>query len=177
MKSYKKNCYIIYYLFYCFIIYSFIGWSLETISTSLDNGFYVSRGFLFGPFCPIYGFGTLIIIVFLWPLKHNTILLYIFSVLSLTALEYFTGIILLKIFNTTWWSYSGRAFNISGIISLNTSLIWGLLAIIILYYIHPFIDRFIKSIPLKFGIKIFYLLLFFILSNFVLSIYLALHIM
>jgi uncharacterized membrane protein len=137
MKSYKKIYIKIYYLFYCFIIYSFIGWSLETISTSLDNGFYVSRGFLFGPFCPIYGFGALIIILFLWPLKQRILLLYIFSVLSLTTLEYFTGIILLKIFNTTWWSYNGKAFNISGLISLSTSLIWGVLAIIMLYYVHP----------------------------------------
>lgn len=175
MKSYKKVSYTIYYLFYCFIIYSFIGWSLETISTSLDSGYYVSRGFLFGPFCPIYGFGTIMLIVFLWPLKHNIIFIYIFSVLSLTSLEYLTGVALLKIFNTSWWCYSGNAFNVNGLISLNTSLIWGFLAILILYYIHPFIDKFINYIPLKFKIKVFYLLLFLILADIILSIYSALH--
>lgn len=147
--------YNIYYLFLCFTIYAFLGWVLETIYAAIKNGSFINRGFLNGPFCPIYGFGTVFLITFLKPFMNNIFILFIFSILLTSLLEYFTGYVLETLFHSSWWDYNNRKYNIKGRICLEFSLYWGLLSIFILKVVHPTVDFIIKWIPFPIGTWIF----------------------
>ena len=126
-----------------FLIYAVIGWCLEVITSTINNGKFINRGFLNGPYCPIYGIGVIGVLTLLAPIRDNLLLLFISSVLLTTALELFTGYILEKIFNQKWWDYSKENFNLSGYICLKSSLIWGLACILVFYAIQPMIKDFI----------------------------------
>ncbi|WP_027624238.1 putative ABC transporter permease [Clostridium lundense] len=155
-----------YYLFYCFCIYSFLGWTLETIYATVKKGHFVNRGFLKGTFCPIYGFGALSLIVFLYPVYNNLILLFMCSVILTTLIEYFTGYILEKCFNSVWWDYSDVPFNLKGRICLSFSLFWGIISIFIIKIIHPIVAKLISIIPLNAGIPLLYCLTFYFITDF-----------
>lgn len=128
-------------LIYFFTIYSFLGWFLETVYVSLLEKKFVGRGFLYGPFCPIYGFGSLALILFVFTYENNLLLLFITSVIVTSILEYITSFFLEKLFHTTWWNYSKEPFNINGRVCLKNSLYWGILSVFILTQIHPIINQ------------------------------------
>lgn len=139
-----------------FALYSFIGWVMETIFASTLQRKFINRGFLRGPFTPIYGFGAILIIVSLnlifIPMHNSPILLIsklILSTLIVTALEFVTGFVLEKIFHSKWWDYSGNFLNFKGYICLKYSLVWGVLAFILIQLVHPVVERFIYFIPLS----------------------------
>lgn len=139
---------IIHYITYL-IIYSFAGWVLESVCKTIEQKKAVNSGFLNGPFCPIYGFGAIIMIVCLSFLKDNPILLFIVAFFVLSIWEYIVGLLLEKIFKTKYWDYSHLKFNIKGRICLKNSIYWGLLGLIFICYIHPFIEEYIKLIPIN----------------------------
>lgn len=141
-----------YEILWIFVIYAFIGWCAEVAFAALTRGVFVNRGFLNGPYCPIYGCGVLLVIVAMDPLKHNLILLFIGSLLLTSVLEYITGFILEKVFHNQWWDYSDEPFNIKGYVCLRFSVMWGLACIFIIRIIHPAIYGFIQWIPKKIGI-------------------------
>lgn len=129
------------------ILYSFAGWLLESVSKTVEQRKLVNSGFLYGPFCPIYGFGAIIMILCLSSLKQNPILLFIVSFFVLSIWEYIVGIILEKIFKTKYWDYSHLKFNIQGRVCLKNSLYWGILGLLFIKYIHPFIESYTLLIP------------------------------
>ncbi len=120
-----------------FFIYSFIGWVWETIYCSLKAGRFVYRGFLTGPYCPIYGFGILGVLYFLEPLKNNLVLLYISSAVLVSVLEYLTSYALEKMFHASWWDYKDVPLNLNGRIALPISAFWGIACVLIVKVIHP----------------------------------------
>lgn len=122
-----------------FVIYSFLGWILESIVRTICERKIINTGFLIGPFCPIYGFGAIIMIVFLDYYKNNIVLLFIISLLALTLWEYIVGVLLEKLFHTKYWDYSNQRFNYKGRICLTNSIAWGILGVLFIKYIHPFI--------------------------------------
>lgn len=137
-----------------FALYSFAGWLLETTFASIFEGKFVNRGFLFGPFCPIYGFGAIIIIQTYALLSHTLskrpLLLFftiILSILFTTILEYFTGFLMEKIFNCKWWDYSEEFLNLHGRICIKYSLFWGILAYILISVIQPVIVLNVSLLP------------------------------
>jgi len=138
--------YKIRYLFLYFLVYSFIGWGIETIYVSLHTGRLVSRGFLYGPFCPIYGFGALLVINLLKPLKRNCLAIFIWAAVITTMLEYATGVLFKVLFNKRLWNYNKEFLNISGFVCLKNSLIWGAASCILVYIIHPKINCWISNI-------------------------------
>ena len=141
------------YEFVCiFIIYAFFGWCTEVSYAALDLGKFVNRGFLNGPYCPIYGFGVLIVIGVLTPLKENILILFAGSFLLTSVLEYFTGWILEKVFHNKWWDYSEFPFNIRGYVCLKFSVLWGLACSFIMLVLHPIIYKFVKVFPKTVGI-------------------------
>lgn len=148
-----------YQVLWIFIIYAFIGWCTEVSYAALDQGVFVNRGFLNGPYCPIYGCGVLIVIVVLTPLKGNLLILFLGSVLMTSILEYFTGYILEKVFHNKWWDYSDIPFNIKGYICLKFSILWGLACSFIMLVLHPVIFGFIKIIPKTLGIILLVILI------------------
>jgi uncharacterized membrane protein len=132
-------------LFLYFAIYSFVGWCLETAYVSITTGRFMNRGFLVGPFCPVYGFGALLLLVSLHPVRKKTCLLFMGAILFTTLLEYFTGFLLEELFGCVLWDYSRELFNIKGWICLKFSLVWGICAVVILRYLHPRMEIWLKE--------------------------------
>lgn len=130
-----------------FIIYSFFGWVMESVLKTYLQKKPVNSGFLYGPFCPIYGFGAIFMFLFLQGFKNNIILLFIIAFFSLSLWEYVVGWLLEKIFHTKYWDYTQNKFNIKGRVCLMNSLFWGFLGVIFIRYMHPFIADKIDMIP------------------------------
>lgn len=146
--------YTIYELLCFFVIYSVLGWCLEVCFCTINTGQFVNRGFLNGPVCPIYGFGMVIVVLCLTPLNESWPLLFLGSMVLTTALEFFTGWVLEKLFHTKWWDYTGRKFNLKGYVCLEFSILWGLGCVLIMRVLHPEILRFLRWIPHKAGLVI-----------------------
>ena len=125
----------------CFIIYSFAGWLLESIYKTILQRKLVNSGFLNGPFCPIYGIGALIMILVLGEFKNNIILLFIMAFVILSIWEYIVGFLLEKIFKTKYWDYSKMKFYIHGRICLKNSIYWGILGVLFIDCINPFVNK------------------------------------
>lgn len=130
-----------------FLIYSVIGWIIEGIDMLILTKKIVNRGFLIGPYCPIYGFGALFIVLVLDKYKSDALVLFVMSVLSCGILEYMTSLVMEKIFKTRWWDYSNVKFNINGRICLETLVLFGLGGLIISYFVNPFIVSTLNLIP------------------------------
>lgn len=142
----------LYYLFLYFFVYSFIGWCSEVAFAAFKERRFVNRGFLNGPYCPIYGFGVVIVISLLSSFENNLILLFGASVVLTTLLEGLTGWILDKIFHNKWWDYSDMPMNIGGYVCLVFSLMWGVACVVIVKVLHPLIHNLLAFIPVPLGI-------------------------
>lgn len=141
-----------YELVWIFIIYAFLGWCTEVSYAALDTGKFVNRGFLNGPYCPIYGCGVVIVVAILTPLKENLLILFAGSFLLTSVLEFITGFLLEKVFHNKWWDYSNKPFNIMGYVCLKFSIYWGLACTFIMDILHPIIYKAITSIPFVVGV-------------------------
>ena len=148
------------------LIYGFLGWCSEVVFAAVNSGKFVNRGFLNGPICPIYGFGVLIISLCLTPFVDNFFLLFLFSMVLTSALEFLTGWVLEKLFNTKWWDYTDVPFNIKGYICLKFSIIWGLACVFIMKIVHPVITGMVEKFPLTLGIILLVLLLCIFAADF-----------
>ena len=135
--------------FILFIIYSFAGWVMETLWVSWCNKRLVDRGFLIGPYCPIYGFGALLIVLLLNKLAFSPILVFLMTIFVCGALEYFASWIMEKIFKARWWDYGKRRFNINGRICLETASLFGLGGCIVIRLINPVIANLLSSTIFK----------------------------
>ena len=129
-----------------FVIYSFLGWILESIVRTICERRIINTGFLIGPFCPIYGFGAIIMILFLDQFKNNIILLFFSSFIILSLWEYVVGVLLEKFFATKYWDYSDHKFNYKGRICLTNSIAWGILGVLFINYIHPTITQLLEHV-------------------------------
>lgn len=159
-----------------FVIYSFFGWCLEVVYQAAEHGVFINRGFLNGPYCPIYGFGVITVIIALYPLRGNLIILYTGSVLLTTALELLTGFILEKIFHQHWWDYSGQPFNFKGYICLKFSLLWGIACLVTVRLIQPSIETVVDKIPEKAGILLLIIFYTGFISDFIITVTAIMHI-
>lgn len=110
-------------------------------------GKFVNRGFLIGPYCPVYGYGVLLITIFLQKYTNDFPVLFILAFVLCGTLEYFTSYFMEKLFNARWWDYSSKKFNINGRICLETLLPFGIVGSIILKYVNPFYIGLIDKIP------------------------------
>lgn len=136
-----------YEIFLYFFIYSVLGWAVETLYCRAKDGRWTNRGFLFGPYCPIYGFGALIVIYLLSFFTSSPLKVFLLGIFSTTILEYITSFILEKMFNAKWWDYSNMKFNINGRVCLLNSLEFGILGLILTYGIHPIFSTIISQLP------------------------------
>ena len=133
-------------LYFCF--YSFAGWCMETVYCSILERRFVPRGFLHGPVCPIYGVGVLLMILFFEPLAGNIFVFYVVSTLTMSAWEYFVGWFLEVTTHVKYWDYSMYRFNLKGRICLWVCLVWGVLSYVCIFWIHPPVERIVRSIPM-----------------------------
>ena len=150
------------YIFLQFIVYSFIGYSAEVIYCSIRQKRLVNRGFLFGPICPIYGIGAVLVLQGLTEFKSNPIIIFFLSMLITSTLEYFTSYIFEKIFNNKWWDYSYRPDNINGRICLSNSIYFGLGSVITIYFVDPIVNNLIVVLSSSIVIIIVIMIIFII---------------
>lgn len=130
-----------------FFLYSFIGWAMESLYISVLQRKIVNTGFLHGPFCPIYGFGAVVLYILLISLKGNLLAIFCTGFFVLSLWEYFVGFLLEKLFKTKYWDYSNNKFNINGRVCLLNSIYWGLLSIFFIEIWNPIVEIQIQKIP------------------------------
>ena len=131
-----------------FILYSFLGWIMESIVRSICEKKLINTGFLRGPFCPIYGIGATIMFLFLEGFANKPILLFFIAIIILTAWEYVVGVFLETVFHTKYWDYSDHKINFQGRICLTNSICWGILGVLFIKYIHPFVEGLMTKIDI-----------------------------
>lgn len=134
-------------LFIVFMIYSFIGWVIEVLGKALIEKTVVNRGFLIGPYLPIYGVGGILMTLLLSRYTNDKFVLFIMSIMLFATLEYFTSFILEKLFNARWWDYSKWKFNINGRICLETMIPFGCAGLFVMYVFNSFLYRCISNTP------------------------------
>ena len=150
--------------FLAFMLYSFLGWCIEVILSLIREKKFVDRGFLLGPYCPIYGYGMLLIAFLLRKYTDNVLVLFILSMVLCLTLEYLTSYFMELIFKARWWDYSNKKYNINGRICLEYGVFFGLGGCFIMYVVHPFVMGLVGNIyrPILIIIGITMLLLYII---------------
>lgn len=152
--------------FMLFIAYSLIGWVVEVVGILIQERKFVNRGFLIGPYCPIYGVGGITIILLLNKYMEDPIVLFVMAIVICSLLEYFTSYIMEKLFKTRWWDYSNYKFNINGRICLETMWAFGALACFVIYIINPPLISFLESLPdIVFSIITYSITVIFLTDN------------
>lgn len=136
------------YYFLLFIIYSTAGWILEVTCKYIDYKRFINRGFLIGPYCPIYGYGAILITFLLYRYESDPIIMFFMTILICGTLEYVTSWTMEKLFKARWWDYSKRKFNLDGRVCLGTLVPFGIFGLILTYITNPFlIDCMNKANP------------------------------
>ena len=136
-------------LFLLFVIYSFLGWVMEVIVVLPKEKKFVNRGFLIGPWCPIYGTGTVLMILLLDKYKQDIPALFVMATVVCSILEYLTSYVMEKVFNARWWDYSDRKFNLEGRICLSNAMAFGILGFLVVKIITPALLTVINKMSLN----------------------------
>lgn len=131
------------HLFLIFLFYSFAGYIMEVISCSLESKKLVNRGFLLGPICPIYGVGAILIWYLLRHYENDAVVVFIFGMLLTSLVEYITSYVLEVLFHNKWWDYSHRWDSINGRVCLGNSIMFGIAALVVIYFAQPGIETFL----------------------------------
>lgn len=127
-------------------LYSVIGWIYESILCSVIEKRWVNRGFLNGPYCPVYGCGAVLNILVLNGIENIFILFYLGAVTA-CILEYFTSWLMEKLFQARWWDYSGHRYHLNGRISLAGAIVFGTLSVLLVRVVHPETVRLTGALP------------------------------
>lgn len=133
--------------FLFFYIYSFIGWIWESAYVSVLQKRFVNRGFLKGPFLPIYGSGALCVLAAALPVWRDPVKTFFVGMVAATVLEYITGAVMERIFRVRYWDYTGKFLNIHGYICLASALCWGVMSLILTRWVHFYISELVCAIP------------------------------
>lgn len=149
VKKYKeqKMIHTIEIYFLLFMSYAFLGWCMEVICKLIQTRKFINRGFLIGPYCPIYGWGAIAITVLLKRYTYDILVLFVMSMIVCSIIEYFTSYFMEKKYHARWWDYSNKKFNINGRICLETLIPFGILGVIIMYVTNPLLFHFFETIP------------------------------
>ncbi len=136
-------------LFIIFIFYSFIGWIIESLYVYYCTKKLMNRGFLIGPYCPIYGLGCVLFITLLEKYMNEPLVLFILAITICSVLEYLTSWVMEKLFKARWWDYSDKKFNINGRVCLENMMGFGVGALVVMYVSHPLLKPVLMAIPTK----------------------------
>ena len=166
----------IYKILVYFIIYSIVGYIIETLFGIITKGVWESRqSFLYGPFCGIYGLGAVVLILSLQYFDKSPNKLFIGGFIVGSIVEYLVSLVGELIFGVKWWDYSNMPLNINGRICVYYSIFWGLLAVYFMMSFHPKIEKIINQLenkkPMK-ALKITTVLIsVFLLVDFLITMY------
>lgn len=142
MYAYSIVQWLFFFYFYCFV-----GWCIESTYVSIKARQLTNRGFMRGPFLPLYGSGAIVMLVVSIPFQDNIFMVYVAGCVGATVLEYITGVTMEALFKVRYWDYSKNKFNFQGHICLGTSLAWGFLTILMTEVVHVPVERLAFSIP------------------------------
>lgn len=142
MYQYTITQWLFFFYFYCFF-----GWIFESTYVSVKSRRFVNRGFMWGPFLPIYGSGAIMMLVVSMPFQDNLILTYLAGCVGATALELITGIAMESLFKVRYWDYSNQRFNYKGHICLSSTVAWGFLTIFMTEFLHKGVEKVIMTVP------------------------------
>ncbi len=143
--------------FFYFTFWSIFGWAMEVVVRTIETGEFENRGFLNGPYCPIYGFGVLGIRLLFAPFMTAPLVLFVGCMAFCTGLEWLVGVILEKVFHTQCWNYHDyygekvKFCSTDGYVCLKISVLWGLGSMVVLAYVSPRVEQLILHIPPKTG--------------------------
>lgn len=161
----------VYLYFLLFLIYSFIGWIMEICVTFYKSKKIINRGFLIGPYCPIYGYASIIMILYLNHYKDNPLTVFLLAVVICTFIEYIISYIMEKLFNARWWDYSNYKFNINGRVCLINAFFFGVLGTFLVYYANPFFENLLLKINTNTLNTISLILMILFITDFIISMY------
>ena len=130
-----------------FFIYSFLGWCMESAYITFLNKKWTNRGIMFAPLCPIYGFGEFIGYKLLLLLPKNYILIFIVGTVFATFFEFLVAKFLIWKTGYLWWDYTKRPFNYKGILCLESTLAWGVIAVAEVLFLHEGIFNLLSMVP------------------------------
>ena len=135
------------YLFLIFFFYSVLGYIIEVVACfAYTKKFNPSRGYLIGPYIPVFGFGTIIMVNLLDKYKNDFLILFVLSMVICSLVEYLASLLMEKIFKLRWWDYSHESFNVNGRICLKNGLLFGIGGVIIIKYFHPLFNNLLLSL-------------------------------
>ena len=158
-----------------FFIYAILGWILETVFCLVTLGTFTKRGFLYGPLCPMYGLAAVAMVQLIKNVKTNTVGKFCICMILFTIFEYVVAVVLESLFGLRWWDYSNEVLNFQGRISLPYSIAWGIIGIIFIDKIHPYvktkIDKYSEKVSKNVQILILAIAVLVISIDFILSIY------
>ncbi len=164
MYSYTMAQWLFFFYFYCFF-----GWCFESAYVSLKNRHPVNRGFMRGPFLPLYGSGAIMMLIVSMPFQHNLVLTYFAGCIGATALEYVTGVVMEALFKVRYWDYSNQKFHFQGYICLSSTLAWGGLTILMTRVVHKPVGQLVLVIPESILSVVTFVLTVYIVADFTLS--------
>lgn len=159
---------IIQWLFF-FYFYCFFGWIFESTYVSIKSRKFVNRGFMRGPFLPIYGSGAIMMLVVSMPFQDNIFLTYIAGCIGATALELVTGVAMEALFKVRYWDYSNQKFNYKGHICLSSTVAWGFLTIFMTEFLHRGVEKIVFVIPVTVVNVVTVIVTVYIIIDFTLS--------
>lgn len=133
--------------FWLFMIFSIVGWIGEMIFCKIINKKFINRGFLMGPYCPIYGCGIVLLTLILNKYADDPFILFCASIVICAVVEYVASFLMESIFKLRWWDYSNIKFNINGRICLESVVPFGIIGVIVIIYINPFLISLLEKIP------------------------------
>ncbi|MDY3248882.1 MAG: hypothetical protein SOX32_00880 [Candidatus Choladocola sp.] len=138
MEIYSLTQWVLFFYIYCFL-----GWIWESAFVSVCERKPVNRGFLKGPFLPIYGSGAVCVLVVTIPFRGNIPAMFLVGMVSATVLEYITGDIMERLFRVRYWDYTGKFLNVNGYICLKSTICWGVMTVLVVDVVQPFIEGFV----------------------------------
>ncbi len=154
-----------------FFILSFVGWLWEVLLHLVSDGIFVNRGVLHGPWLPIYGFGSILILTLLYRFRSKPYLLFFMSVILCGVVEYSTSYYLEVTNGMKWWDYTGYFLNINGRVCAEGLLVFGIGSIFVVYFVAPLLDNYIKKIKTEYVIYFCIILCSIYLIDLVISYY------
>ena len=155
--------------FILFLIYSFIGWCIEVVNSLIIEKKFINRGFMLGPYCPIYGISSIIMIFYLNQYKNNIITVFLLAVVVCSIMEYIVSYFMEKLFNARWWDYSTRKFNINGRVCLTNAFLFGLLGVLLVYIINPILMNILLKLKSFILITINIVLMLTFIADYIIS--------
>lgn len=169
----KKRLPRIYLYFIYFLVFAIIGWLIETAYSFYSLGHFTKRGFLYGPLCPIYGWGAIILIMFFSKYKKKNFKLFIYAAIIFSLFEYLVSFGMEALFSLKWWDYTSEFMNLNGRVSIFYSFAWGIIAILVINFIYPFfkkkINLILSKIPYSIQVTAVYILFAVFVTDTVLS--------